>query len=166
LAHVAFVSKVLGAGSWGRSRDQTRRLTPRRHAETPLDASVDASEDAGDPAAITRDVPDGAFIAREQGEELHREHGGSRQEVLDDRLVRQRPRTDPLEPLQTTVEGRLVVVSRRDAAHDQPVTGCGLWALDLRLWPGTRRLTPKGRVGHFQQPHRTSAGHRRGHVAQ
>ena len=71
-------------------------------------------------ARLGRDVLERALIRREQREQLHRQHRGRGEKMLDDGFVRHRPASDPIEVLQAARERRLVVLARRHGLHDRP----------------------------------------------
>ncbi len=98
----------------------------------PLQHGVDAR-------TFTRDVLDGARVARENGEELHRHNGRRAHERLDDSLVGDRGTRDPVKVAQAAInrvcavpiEGRIgddepqpaVHVDETDATHSGMTAG-------------------------------------------
>jgi hypothetical protein len=96
---------------------------------------LDALQDALDALAREEHVLQRPRVGDEEREHLHGEQRGARQEMLDDRLVRQCPGRQPFHVLQAGLERRLVVTLRGHRAGHQPQA-----------------------LGHGQQPHRLAAG--------
>src|SRR6185436_1827782 len=74
-----------------------RGLLVPRYAEAPLVMAANARNDSVDARARLPDVIEGALVGSEDREELHRNDGGRRQEVLDDGFVPDRPPRYPIE---------------------------------------------------------------------
>ena len=82
-----------------------------------------------DAGGLPLDVIACALVARENREELHRQHGGCGRERLDDGFVGDRRSGDPFQVGQAAPDGVLAVPVERRIGNDEPMQ-----QIDTHVW--------------------------------